>query len=156
MVPAPPSMYRPKPGNQRHACDHHQDRERKAKPLIVRESVPSRPVDQHVALMADWREEVRRGANRDRHQEGIRIVAKIACKCRCTGAATSTVAALFRKGVTAIATTMMRPSDSVGGRAAAPLDNQTDARSVTPVVLRLSDRGMRQASVTSTGGSSAS
>jgi hypothetical protein len=71
------------------------------------------------------------------------------------GPITSTVAALLRKGVTAIASSMVAPSATMPGRPCTALVIQPASRSVPPVAWMAPLTGIKAASSTSTGQSSA-
>ena len=64
--------------------------------------------------MADRRQEVAGGADGYRHQQGVGVQAQFWARLAAIGAMTSTVAALFRKGVSSMAASSM--SDSALGR----------------------------------------
>ena len=67
------------------------------------------------------------------------------------GAITSTVAALFRKGVTAIASTIISPSATSGGTPPATRSSPAAIRSVPPVAWMALLTGISAASSTITG-----
>ena len=89
----------------------------------------------------------RGGAERHRHQEGIGVVAELVGETAAIGAITSTVAALFRNGVTAMPATRISASAPMRGSAAPPHDSQAAMRSVAAGRLhRLADRDQRRRS----------
>ena len=72
------------------------------------------------------------------------------------GAITSTVAALLRKGVTAMAAASSIASDPIGGSTEAVCDSQAAIKSVPPVVRNASLTGMSAPSMMRIGHSIAS
>lgn len=92
-------------------------------------------------------EEVAPGPDGDGHEECVGAQPRSPAKVAAMGAITSTVAALLRKGVTAIAASMMSASAATGSRPAEMLERPLAMRSVAPVARRLSDTGMSAASM---------
>ena len=77
-------------------------------------------------------------------------------KVAAIGPITSTVAALLRNGVTAIAATMISASVPIGGSAPATAVSHPAIRSVPPVVRSASETGISAPSMTRIGHSTAS
>ena len=99
-------------------------------------------------------EEVAAGADGRGQQEGLGPIAQFGGKGGGNGAITRTVAALLRKGVTAIAATMMSARAPQPDRVLAVMESQPAMISVPTVVRSESATGIRQASITRMGASS--
>src|SRR4051812_10926032 len=66
----------PDPEKQRHADEDDEQRQRQAKAGIIAEAIAAGAKDKRVALVADRGKKIATGADRHRHQEGVRPVSE--------------------------------------------------------------------------------